>query len=869
MIEEIKRQAAGRCGAVLGMQLARNDSAGQPCPKCKGTDRFNLDREFETNGKVYCRHCLPKGTGDVIGTYGWFHGIENPEAIKRLGEELGVKPSDAPKRSLIEQICHEKRMPIDAFMQFEPTLAKRGKLEVVRVPVWNGKAERHSYFDLWPNDKGKFARGQGMAGFFFPGRLPQAGETWHLVEGVKDAAALVALGFNAAGMPSCKLSPMYANLFRGVHVVFVPDLDIPGHYGAKSAGGILAGIAASVRIARLPGEIREKQGEDVRDIIRKPNGEQLVRDAITNAVDWEPEEQHTDKRPEVLLTLNEGFVADQVIKHLGNLGWVSPWIPERLQESVRVFVRGGSLVHAIESEDELTKGMLSIRSLPASLVRERITQACQLTIEQGKENDIEIVPTRPIRWLVDAIHQRGYYGGSIRPLTGVVQSPTIRADGSIIQQAGYDEASGLIYRPNAEFPQLAENPTREDAQRAIEELNHVTIDFPFVDPADRSGWLAMLLSMIGRPCVDGCVPMFVTDGNTRGSGKSLLNDAASLIAYGRPAPRKTFTRDDDEQRKLVTSIAIEGTPCVLFDNLDVQLGGANIDAALTARSWNDRVLGASKTTGELPLRTVWAVTGNNIAYGSDVARRVLPIRLESQLEAPENRTGFVHSDLLGFVRDNRPKLAIAALTILRAYYVAGCPSVPDGIWGSFEEWTRIIRGSLVWAGAADPLPTRKSATESDETRSLLGMLVTGLTEADPDKAGLTVGEIERIVVAQNRDNPSCPTLLEAVAAICGDRWNAKRFGRKLLSFKNRTWQGWRIESESAHGGVKRWKVREGYGGYSGFENPQSLRGEKEIISSMSQDDICITYRDRGEPNPSNPHNPPLPIFDTTIETGLV
>ena len=111
----------------------------------------------------------------------------------------------------------------------------------------------------------------------------------------------------------------------------------------------------------------------------------------------------------------------------------------------------------------------------------------------------------------------------------------------------------------------------------------------------------------------------------RGSGKSLLGDAASLIAYGRHAPRKTFSGDDDEQRKAITATAIEALPSVLLDNVDCVLGGSSLDAALTATMWTDRILSTNTTTGELPMRTVFMATGNNLRFGDDSARRVLPM----------------------------------------------------------------------------------------------------------------------------------------------------------------------------------------------------------------------------------------------------
>ncbi len=144
-------------------------------------------------------------------------------------------------------------------------------------------------------------------------------------------------------------------------------------------------------------------------------------------------------------------------------------------------------------------------------------------------------------------------------------------------------------------------------------------------------------------------------------------------------------------RKVITAIAIAATPSILFDNLDIQLGGAALDAAITSSVWSDRLLGQSRMTGDLPMRTVWSTTGNNMAFGSDTGRRVLPIRLQSPLETPEDRSGFVHPDLLGWVESQRPSLAVAALTVLRAYFVAGYWSSPGGKTPHATLYSAILR----------------------------------------------------------------------------------------------------------------------------------------------------------------------------------
>jgi len=54
-------------------------------------------------------------------------------------------------------------------------------------------------------------------------------------------------------------------------------------------------------------------------------------------------------------------------------------------------------------------------------------------------------------------------------------------------------------------------------------------------------------------------------------------------------------RDDDECRKRITAIALAAEPAVLIDNIVYGLGCASLDAALTATTWQDRILGRSET----------------------------------------------------------------------------------------------------------------------------------------------------------------------------------------------------------------------------------------------------------------------------------
>ncbi|GAB5517219.1 primase-helicase zinc-binding domain-containing protein [Rhodopirellula baltica] len=877
-IAEIKAAARGRWSSILqdaGLPSDCLGRFGRPCPKCGGEDRYNADQNVDESGAVFCRHCFTKASdvspGDGIATVAWLQGSTYGKAAGWLADRLGLVGQTPIKLDIITETALNKRMPVDAFKAFGVKEAKRGrdKRTVCRVDLYNEAGEVHSYFDLWPNAKGKVKQRSpdcdNPSGLFFPGRLPQEGETWIAVEGVKDAAALTGLGFNAFGYCGSRLNPKYGRLFAGVDVVVVPDLDLAGLMGVEHTAASLFGIASSVAVSRLPGSVKDSGGDDVRDVLKRPDGEALVRKAIDDAEPWKPNpdlDDHDD-RPDVLVSMNEAMVTDRVVSHLGELGWKTKWIPRKFHEAVRVFVRGGSLVHAIESDDVDAEGRLTIRELPPCLIRERITQACNLVIEKETEGEVVVRRVRPPGWLIDSIAKRGAYNGRMRPLSGVVESPTIRVDGSVVQSPGYDRQTGLIYRPSIDFPTVPDSPSRSDASKALSVLMDVLTDFPIFEDADRTAWVSMVLSMIGRPCIAGYVPLFAVTANIRGAGKSLLVDAATLIAYGRRASRKAFTRDDDEMRKTITAVAIGAVPSVLFDNLDMQLGGASLDAAITSSSWSDRILGQSRMT-DLPLRTIWSATGNNMAFGTDIGRRVLPIRLQSPLETPETRTGFKHPDLLAWVGDERPRLAVAALTILRAYFVAGCPVQPNGEWGSFESWSAIIRGAIVWAGGADPLPTRATALAGDDTAALLEKLIVGIEQADPTGIGLTVKEIQIKTYGSEADIKDNEVLAEAVFEICGERFNAHKLGRRIRGMKGRVHGGKFIDNESAGGGVKRWRVRLAESGFGGLRG--SVAPQPGADPSLSPDEANTKPSFGGGPerNHSNPPNPPRGSSDDGV-----
>ena len=84
----------------------------------------------------------------------------------------------------------------------------------------------------------------------------------------------------------------------------------------------------------------------------------------------------------------------------------SPWLPPQIQESCQLYVQSGVLVRPVVSEDLYTKGQSFIQTVPPAILRERITQVCQLYLESDKDGETEIQTVLPPKWLVEAIQQR-------------------------------------------------------------------------------------------------------------------------------------------------------------------------------------------------------------------------------------------------------------------------------------------------------------------------------------------------------------------------------------------------------------------------------------------------------------------------------
>lgn len=490
-----------------------------------------------------------------------------------------------------------------------------------------------------------------------------------------------------------------------------------------------------------------------------------------------------------------------------------------LAKDTRVYQRSGQLVGVVAVLDgpetdgatarvQRAPGATVIRTILLPTLMERLaTNADWLRWDARLKGGGGWVPCLPPKHAVAGVLARGEWPG-VRPLVSVVTSPCLKPDGTILQADGYDRDTATLFRPCEKYVEVPDLPTLADAKGALDTLREIVCDFPFARPEHESAWLAGVLTMLARPAIAGPCPMFAVDATTRGTGKSRLVDAAVRLATGTDAARTSMPEDDDEMRKRITALMLEGDAAVCLDNITKAITLPSLDAVLTSTVWKDRLLGVNANVAP-PARAVWWATGNNLELGGDLSRRALHIRLESSLENPEERDGFKHPDLIGWVNKERHFLVACALTILRAYRISG--EVCDvGLWGSFEDWSRIVPAALVWAGAANPMLARATQDPAldDEKRSLT-ILIDGLIKlcpyAAPDAPMVPISARDLISILypdrDPHDAPSQPdgynSLRDAIEqetrCMPGRKPEARRLGKWLQRVRGRVVNGWRVE----------------------------------------------------------------------------
>ncbi len=358
-------------------------------------------------------------------------------------------------------------------------------------------------------------------------------------------------------------------------------------------------------------------------------------------------------------------------------------------------------------------------------------------------------------------------------LNGIISSPTLREDGTILNIPGYDKETGLFFCGTGKEVNIPEIPTTQEVAKAKDKLLLIIKDFPFVDEADRAVALAFILTAIFRKSIR-TAPICGFSAPKMGSGKSLLADIVSLIATGSNASMITQSRSDEEDKKKYLALLMAGDQVICIDNAEYPIKGEALCTILTQEYWKERLLGFNQMI-EVSTASTFLATGNNLSFQGDMTTRALLCELDPQCERPEERDFDI--DLRVYVPAHRFELIEAALTILRAFHLAGKPCTVKP-FGRFEEWNSWIRASIVWLGLEDPCKTRQKIEESDSIRNDLKALLTAWSDTTLEP--ITIKKLISLSEEQEK-------LKDILSDLAGGKEgiNSKKLSNFLRKVKNR------------------------------------------------------------------------------------
>lgn len=143
---------------------------------------------------------------------------------------------------------------------------------------------------------------------------------------------------------------------------------------------------------------------------------------------------------------------------------------------------------------------------------------------------------------------------------------------------------------------------------------------------------------------------------------------------------------------------------------------------------------------------------------------------------------------------------------------AGRPGQGLQAWGSFEEWSGIVRSALVWAGLPDCRENCEELRQTADTEAAaVEIMLDAIESLDRSGGGLKVAELLKIAsgAAESFNQSDSDTASEAIEALCesfGKPVSPGRLGNRLGHYRNRIVGGRALDFRTI-GGNRFWFVR--------------------------------------------------------------
>lgn len=484
----------------------------------------------------------------------------------------------------------------------------------------------------------------------------------------------------------------------------------------------------------------------------------------------------------------------------GELHRIADTAEIELASTGRYYQRGGLIVSVVTTPETDATQIKPVSQ--NGLLRALAGVAVWTRYDARSEADVTCDPPQRVVGIVCDAERYDH----LPALSGLARQPHLRRDGSLVTASGFDLASGLFGVFDARGFSVPMQPTQRQALAALAELQALLTEFEFTSPHDNAAALAAMLTAAIRPSLP-TAPMFHIKAPQIASGKSYLSSIIATFATPTSVSATGFPATDEECQKQLLALLLESPGVVMFDNLTTDLiPFKTLCSALTEEHLTGRILGVSKTA-TVGTRVLFLSSGNNVEPVRDMTRRCVVIGLDPKVEVPAARQ--FNASPLHTVRTNRARYVSAALTIIRAWIVAGKPNTPCKPLNSFEQWTDWIRQPLLWLGQPDPVAKVFETMAHDPDRETLGRLLHAWQQTFDDAPTMiraAVSKAEEFVSFASADGGS--ELREAMREVAEERGeiNRRRLGKWIARHAGRIVDGMRFTKASGTTSAERWRI---------------------------------------------------------------
>jgi putative DNA primase/helicase len=385
-----------------------------------------------------------------------------------------------------------------------------------------------------------------------------------------------------------------------------------------------------------------------------------------------------------------------------------------------IYQRGGNIVRPgffkLPAADEGTTTTAVLHPLRKGGLRGVFCEAAYWETLDRKGKNVPVDPPEAVALvLLDMVGN-----WRLPTVRGVLTTPTMRPDGSILTAAGYDAVTNYYLLDLPTMPELPPKPSKDQAVEALALMKGLLTGFPFKEVGSRSVALSAMLTAVVRGAMP-VAPLHAMSAPTAGSGKSFCFDVVAGFVLGDRCPIIAVGSSPEEFEKRLNGMLLRAPVMFSIDNVEQPLKGDLLCQACERPKVDLRRLGGSDIYPSLNGGLICS-TGNNLVVLGDLTRRVLRGFMDSGEERPYLRA-FSFNPFVQVLRE-RGRYIAAALTVVRAYLEAGEPALLSAL-GSYEAWSRFVRGPLVWLGEDDPVATMESLREEDLDLNALRDLLSG------------------------------------------------------------------------------------------------------------------------------------------------